>query len=88
MAHRRRSAGPSDLERTDPWVVFRGLIPFVWPKGRPDLRRRVVAAFAVLALAKVVTVAVPIAFKEITDALTAFSGEGASAGAQVATGLG
>ncbi len=88
MAQRRRGAGASDLERTDPWIVFRGLLPFVWPEGRPDLRRRVVAAFAVLALAKVVTVAVPIAFKEITDALTAVSGEGASAGARVATGLG
>jgi len=53
----------------DHWTVLRGLLPYVWPKGRPDLRLRVVLAFAVLVLAKVVTIAVPIFFKEATDLL-------------------
>ena len=56
--------------RADHWTVLRGLLPFVWPEGRPDLRRNVVAAFAVLVVAKIVTVAVPVFFKEATDALT------------------
>lgn len=56
--------------RADHWTVVRGLLPFVWPEGRPDLKRNVVLAFAVLVLAKVVTVAVPVFFKEATDALT------------------
>ncbi len=54
----------------DHWTVFKGLLPMVWPAGRPDLRRQVVLAFLVLILAKVVTVAVPVFFKEATDWLT------------------
>ncbi|MEO1266276.1 MAG: metal ABC transporter permease, partial [Pseudomonadota bacterium] len=85
---RKSRGGPiaaSDLERSDPLVVFRGLLPFVWPEGRPDLRRRVLAAFGVLVIAKLVTVAVPVAFKEITDALTSIESGGSAA---VVTGLG
>ena len=70
-----RSSGRSDplnlANRADHWAVFRGLLPLVWPAGRPDLRMRVVAAFGVLLIAKLVTVAVPIFFKEATDWLTA-----------------
>ena len=49
--------------------MLNGLLPFVWPEGRPDLRRKVVAAFAVLVVAKLVTIAVPVFFKQATDAL-------------------
>jgi ATP-binding cassette subfamily B protein len=56
--------------RADHYTVLRGLLPFVWPNGRPDLRRKVVYAFAVLVIAKIVTIAVPIFFKEATDSLT------------------
>ncbi len=62
---------PLDLQGdADHWTVFKGLLPLVWPEGRPDLRMRVVAAFAVLVVAKIVTVAAPIAFKNATDWLT------------------
>jgi ATP-binding cassette, subfamily B, heavy metal transporter len=75
--------------RTSHWSVFTGLLPFVWPKDRPDLRTRVVLAFAVLVLAKLVTVAVPIFYKDATDRLTAISGDGAlSAGQGIALGVG
>ena len=60
--------------RTSHRTVLSGLLPFVWPAGRPDLRLRVVVAFAVLLLAKLVTVAVPIFFKDATDRLTAMAG--------------
>ncbi len=64
-------ANPLDLaNRFDQWTVLSGLLPFVWPAGRPDLRVRVVLAFIVLVLAKLVTIAVPIFFKEATDWLT------------------
>jgi len=62
--------------RTDHWVVLRGLLPYVWPEGRPDLRLRVVLAFLVLVIAKVVTVAVPVFFKQATDLLAGAAGEG------------
>lgn len=55
--------------REDHWLVLKGLLPLVWPENRPDLRLQVVLAFAVLLLAKVVTVAMPVFFKYATDAL-------------------
>lgn len=66
--------------REDHWKVFKGLLPYVWPEGRPDLRRNVVIAFGLLLVAKLVTVSVPIAFKMATDALTKLSGEAAAGG--------
>ena len=53
--------------RASHWSVLGDLLPFVWPKDRPDLRRRVLLAFVALVLAKVVTVAVPLAYKEAVD---------------------
>jgi len=64
----------------DEWTVIRGLLPFIWPEGRPDLRLRVVLALIVLLIAKVVTILVPIAYKEATDRLTdASTGTGVGA---------
>ena len=50
--------------------VLRELLPFVWLKDRPDLKLRVVLAFIALVAAKVVTVAVPFAYKDAVDWLT------------------
>ena len=67
--------------------VLNGLLPFVWPKDRPDLRRRVVLAAVALVLAKLVTVLVPIFYKHATDALTNFaSGNAALTTSSIATG--
>ncbi|HRN83547.1 MAG TPA: ABC transporter ATP-binding protein/permease [Hyphomicrobium sp.] len=52
---------------TSHWTVFRSLLPFIWPAGRRDLRLEVVGALVVLVIAKLVTVAVPVAFKTVTD---------------------
>jgi len=89
------AAPPDDREedylsaRTSHWTVLTGLLPFVWPQRRPDLRLRVVLAFAVLLLAKLVTIAVPIFYKDATDRLTAMAGgETLSAGAGLALGAG
>lgn len=50
--------------------VLRELLPYVWQKGRRDLKTRVVLAFIALLLAKVVTLAVPIAYRNAVDYLT------------------
>jgi ATP-binding cassette subfamily B protein len=63
-------SGPNGTT-VDQWTVLRGLLPFIWPEGRPDLRIRVVLAFVVLVIAKIVTVLVPIAYKEATDRVAA-----------------
>ncbi|MEM6711490.1 MAG: ABC transporter ATP-binding protein/permease [Pseudomonadota bacterium] len=46
------------------------LFPYIWPKDRPDLKRRVYLAILVLVLAKIVTVFVPYSYKWVTDSLT------------------
>ena len=42
--------------------VLRELAPYIWPKGRPDLRMRVVWALLALIVAKAITLTVPIAY--------------------------
>ena len=50
--------------------VLRALFPFVWLADRPDLKLRVVLAFLALIVSKIVTVAVPLAYKIAVDWLT------------------
>ena len=50
--------------------MLRKLAPYVWPRARADLRRRIYVALVLMLLAKVITVAVPYAFKWATDAVT------------------
>lgn len=65
------SSGGTPLRAEQGFVVtlFR-LWPFMWPRGRNDLTRRVWIAFALLLATKIITVLVPYAFKWATDALT------------------
>src|SRR5215212_819413 len=50
------------------------LWPYLWPKGRADLQRRIFLAFSLLIVAKLVTMATPFTFKWATDALVAVTG--------------
>ena len=50
--------------------TIRRLWPYIWPGDRPDLKRRVTIAMALLLVAKLATMAVPFTFKWATDALT------------------
>ncbi len=52
------------------------LLPYLWPKDRPEVRVRVVAALLLLAGAKVATIVVPLFYRYAVDAL---SGQGGSA---------
>jgi ATP-binding cassette subfamily B protein len=85
----RENETPLLVGRADAWIVIRGLLPFVWPQGRPDLRVRVVLAFALLLIAKLVTVAVPIFYKNATDQLAAQIGVSSiTSGQGLALGVG
>ena len=68
------SAQGSDRFRIDAnaslFATVAKLWPYIWPKDRADLRIRVYVALFLLIVAKVVTIAVPYAFKFATDALT------------------
>src|SRR4051794_31265179 len=49
------------------------LWPYMWPAERPDLRMRVVFAFGLLVVTKLVTLLVPYTLKWATDGLAALS---------------
>jgi ABC-type multidrug transport system fused ATPase/permease subunit len=66
--------------RTGHITVLRELLPYIWPANRPDLRLRVIFALGALVVAKVITLAVPIAYKAIVDALTGNASAGEVAG--------
>jgi ATP-binding cassette subfamily B protein len=51
-------------------ATIRSLLPYLWPKGEPGLRARVVLSLACLFAAKVGTVYVPILYKRAVDALS------------------
>jgi ATP-binding cassette, subfamily B, heavy metal transporter len=57
--------GDASLMRT-----FRHLWPYIWPHERADLRTRIFLAVVLLLAAKLVTIAIPYAFKWATDTLT------------------
>jgi ATP-binding cassette subfamily B protein len=56
--------------RSGHFAVLRELLPYVWPADRPDLRWRVIFALLALVAAKAITLAVPIAYKQVVDWLT------------------
>ncbi len=63
------SAGDMHLEDATLIATIRHLWPYIWPKGRPDLERRVLLTFVLLIAGKIVNTVVPYAFKWAADAL-------------------
>ncbi|WBW73534.1 mitochondrial iron-sulfur cluster exporter Atm1 [Schizosaccharomyces osmophilus] len=51
------------------WVIIRDMIQYVWPKGKLNLKIRVVSALFLLVAAKVFNVQVPFYFKSIIDTM-------------------
>ncbi|MCX7328424.1 MAG: ABC transporter ATP-binding protein/permease [Hyphomicrobiales bacterium] len=51
--------------------TFRALWPYLWPQDRKDLQVRVLLAFVLLVIGRVILVGVPFSFKYATDALSA-----------------
>ena len=72
--------------RTGHLAVLRELLPYIWPANRPDLHWRVVFALAALIAAKAITLAVPIAYKQVVDWLTGHA-NGTGTAAESALGL-
>ena len=64
------ASGRPKVRPESAFATIRNLWPYMWPADRPDLKRRVALALAVLVAAKVVTVLVPYAYKWATDALS------------------
>ncbi len=51
------------------FTTVRHLWPYIWPATRADLRRRIYVALVMLIIAKLITIAVPYAFKWATDSI-------------------
>ncbi|TNE62622.1 MAG: ABC transporter ATP-binding protein/permease [Alphaproteobacteria bacterium] len=63
-------AAPKDEKTESHWQTVKSLAPYLWAKGRTDLKVRVIAAMVCLVLAKLIGIYVPFLFKDAVDALT------------------
>ena len=61
----------------DGWAVLRRFLPYLWPDDRPQLKRRIVLAFALVLVAKATTLALPFAYKYAVDAMATPANEAA-----------
>ena len=52
------------------WNALRSLLPYLWPRGAPSLRLRVVLAMAMLFAARVASVYIPVFYAQAVDALS------------------
>ena len=59
----------SEEGATGGWRALRSLLPYLWPRGAPSLRWRVVLAMAMLIAARVATVYIPIFYARAVDTL-------------------
>jgi len=78
-------AGPA--ERTH-WQTLVTLAPWLWPKGEPGLRARVVIALGFLVAAKAANVIVPLVYARAVDALSPHEGRAAIVALPIALILG
>jgi ATP-binding cassette, subfamily B, heavy metal transporter len=71
MKHQKSSlfaaSGGKSRETAGLIGTVRMLLPYLWPQDRADLKARVMAAVALMFVSKLVTIAVPYAFKWATD---------------------
>lgn len=63
------TSADADTPSTPGTETIRRVLPYLWPQGETWVKRRVVAALAMLALAKVVSVATPFFYKAAVDRL-------------------
>jgi ATP-binding cassette, subfamily B, heavy metal transporter len=52
------------------WPAVRRFLPYLWPKERPELRRRIAIATIFVVLAKAVVLALPFAYAGAVDAMS------------------
>jgi ATP-binding cassette, subfamily B, heavy metal transporter len=74
---RQQPADPLHVPGVDPAQdvgMIRRLLPYLWPKDRPDIRARVALAVTLLVGAKLATVTVPVFYKQAVDALSGAGG--------------
>jgi ATP-binding cassette subfamily B protein len=72
----------SNTEAAAGWGTLRRFLPYLWPKGEPGLRARVVVAVLLVLVAKAATLSMPFAYKAAIDRMA--GGMDAAAGLIIA----
>jgi len=71
-------AAVEEAERRSGWRTIRKVAPYLWPDDKPWVKRRVVIALAMLAIAKFVAVGTPFLYKAAVDSLAGDAGASAA----------
>lgn len=58
------------------WPTLKRFLPYLWPKGDPAIRTRIVIAMALVLAGKAITLALPFAYKGAVDAMAGTASEG------------
>ena len=60
---------PDSVARHDGWGTLRRFLPYLWPRDRPALKRKIVLAVLLVLASKAITLALPYAYKRAVDAM-------------------
>lgn len=60
----------TDARNWADWQTLRRFLPYLWPKERPELRRRIAGAVVFVVLAKIVVLVLPFAYAGAVDAMS------------------
>lgn len=69
MTDENRSRSGRKAESGFEWGALKSLAPYLWSRGGPEAKIRVVAALLLLAVSKVATVYIPVIYGQIVDVL-------------------
>jgi ATP-binding cassette subfamily B (MDR/TAP) protein 7 len=75
IARRYKSTNAADAKQIPHREIIKAMMRYVWPKNRPDIKRRVVISLALLVTGKIVSIQAPILFKNAIDCMNAGSDE-------------
>ena len=73
MATQTQTTAPAPdvaAQDAESWRHIRRFLPYLWPADRPDLKRRIMGAMALVLLAKATTLTLPYVYKRAVDAMT------------------
>jgi ATP-binding cassette, subfamily B, heavy metal transporter len=72
----KATTADTDKGQASGWATIRRVLPYLWPPGQAWVKRRVVAALAMLMLAKIVSVSTPFFYKSAVDVLAGEAADG------------
>ena len=53
------------------WATMRRFLPYLWPEGRPELKRRIIGAGILVLLSKAIVLSLPFAYARAVDTMSA-----------------